>query len=105
MRSEHVAHSTALQGQADGLDVDYRQVDRVGLDRALEAVERKRMPEVREFQRLQGLPPRVGFNQAWWREPLRWIAALLLARLAIGACATANAAPLLFGHSNIKIRV
>jgi len=41
------------------------------LQPVLRDIERERMPEVRKVQRLQGLPPRIGFSQAWWGEPVR----------------------------------
>lgn len=75
------------------------------LDAALQAIEDERAPEVNQIQRLQALPPKIGFSSSWWSEPLRKILARILAhpgaRLTIASRQTA----LPFGVTDVKLKV
>lgn len=46
-------------------------LDSERLEAALRAIQAERMPEVRQIQRLQALPPRIVLSRAWWGEPVR----------------------------------
>ena len=52
--------------------------DLAALDAAARAVQEERAPEVREIQRMQALPPRVLFRDAWWTRLLLGLLPLLL---------------------------
>ena len=75
------------------------------LEKALKAIEKERRKEVRTIQRLQALPPLLGFSHAWWSEPLRSVASTFLAhpqfRMLIGP--RMRAVP--FGVTKVKLTV
>ena len=74
------------------------------IDAACARVEAARLPEVREIQRRQALPPRVLLQRAWWGEPARRALAGLL-RTSFGQrLALANVAPFLFGVGDARLR-
>lgn len=74
------------------------------IDAACARVEAARLPEVREIQRRQALPPRVLLQRAWWGEPARRALAGLL-RTSLGQrLALANVAPFLFGVGDARLR-
>ena len=76
-----------------------------GLCRALSAIEEERMPEVAKIQRLQGFPPKVGFNTAWWGEPLRKIVSVLAANRRIRLRAATRLAEFPFGVTKVQLEV
>lgn len=75
------------------------------LSRALSAIEEERMPEVAKIQRLQGFPPKVGFNTAWWGEPLRKIVSVLAANRRIRLRAAGRLAEFPFGVTKVQLKV
>jgi len=79
--------------------------DPAQVDRALEAIEQERMVEVSRIQRLQGIPPRVVFNQHWWGELLRKLASALLVRPGIRARAARQMSGLPFGITQVRLDV
>ncbi len=46
------------------------EVDPAGVDSATRAIEVERLPEVRDTQRFQALPPKVLFRNTWWARLL-----------------------------------
>ncbi len=46
------------------------EVDPAAVDSATQAIEVERLPEVRDTQRFQALPPKVLFRKAWWARLL-----------------------------------
>ena len=81
------------------------QPDPAHLDRALKNIETERMVEVSKIQRLQSLPPKVGFSQNWWGEPLRKLVSALLARPSIRSRAARRMADLPFGITKVRLEV
>lgn len=74
------------------------------LDQALKAIEKERMPEVRHIQRLQGMPPKVGFSSAWWSEPLRRLVAKILARPGARSKLAGRVKAMPFGVTKVRLR-
>ena len=74
------------------------------LDQALKAIEKERMPEVRHIQRLQGMPPKVGFSSAWWSEPLRRLVARILARPGARSKLAGRVKAMPFGVTKVRLR-
>jgi 2-polyprenyl-6-methoxyphenol hydroxylase-like FAD-dependent oxidoreductase len=75
------------------------------LDAAARAVEAERVPEIAELQRLQALPPRVLFSDAWWAR----LALSVLPALARPFAARRRAPPFLrrfaFGVTQVRLAV
>jgi 2-polyprenyl-6-methoxyphenol hydroxylase-like FAD-dependent oxidoreductase len=75
------------------------------LTAALLSIERERMPEVKKIQRLQGLPPRVGFSQAWWGEPVRTVVSRLARYSRVRLAAAGRLSEFPFGVTKVDLRV
>ena len=75
------------------------------LDSAAARVEAERLPEVREIQRLQALPPRVVLSTRWWGEPLRRTLLGLLSLRPVQALALRGAGVFAFGIGDAELRV
>lgn len=75
------------------------------LETALATIERERMPEVTRIQRIQSVPPRVGFNQSRFGEPLRRLVFGLLARPGFRARIAPRATALPFGVTDVRLAV
>ncbi len=75
------------------------------LDMAMHAIERERRVEVERIQRIQSMPPRVGFNQSRLGEPLRRIAFSLLSRPGFRAFVAPRASEIPFGVTDVHLTV
>lgn len=75
------------------------------LDAALRAIENERAPEVNRIQRIQALPPKVGFSSSWWSEPLRKAVARILARPGLRLKIASRATELPFGVTEVHLEV
>lgn len=67
-------------------------------------VEQERAPEVRWVQSQQSLPPRILLGRTWWAELLRQVPTLLRFA-AVRRLGARVAQPLLFGTSDLSLRV
>jgi hypothetical protein len=75
------------------------------LTAALAAIEAERMPEIQEIQTLQAQPPKLLLSNAWWGEPVRRIAAMLLSRPAIRQRAAGRVSAFLYGVTEVQLEV
>jgi len=74
------------------------------IDAAANRVEAERAPEVRRVQLMQAGPPKVIMPRTWWAEALRQLPRLLRFE-AVRSIAGHAAQPLLFGTTELKLRV
>ncbi len=72
---------------------------------ALAAIEAERMPEIQEIQALQAQPPKLLLSSAWWGEPVRRIAAMLLSKPAIRQRAAGRVSAFLYGVTEVQLEV
>ena len=79
--------------------------DAGALANALRAIERERRVEVERIQRIQAMPPRVGFNQSRLGEPLRRIAFGLLAQPRFRELIAPRATEIPFGVTDVRLTV
>ncbi|MCZ6712055.1 MAG: FAD-dependent oxidoreductase [Gammaproteobacteria bacterium] len=70
---------------------------------ALDAIETERMPEVRQVQALQAQPPKVLLSRAWWGEPVRHLAGVLLSKPAVRQRAAGRISPFLYGVTDVQL--
>jgi 2-polyprenyl-6-methoxyphenol hydroxylase-like FAD-dependent oxidoreductase len=74
------------------------------IDAATRRIEVERMPEVSKIQSLQATPPKVMLRDTWWAELARQVPRLM--RFApVRALAVRAAQPILFGTTDVKLRV
>ncbi|MEQ8861643.1 MAG: FAD-dependent oxidoreductase [Pseudomonadales bacterium] len=78
-------------------------VDQAALDAALQAIEAERLPEVRAIQALQAQPPKVLLSRAWWGEPVRLVAGVLLSRPALRRRGAGRAAVFFEGVTEVSL--
>jgi 2-polyprenyl-6-methoxyphenol hydroxylase-like FAD-dependent oxidoreductase len=79
--------------------------DAEALSEAMRAIERERMVEVERIQRIQSMPPRVGFNQPRLGEPLRRIAFGLLSRPGFRSFIAPRSTEIAFGVTDVRLTV
>ena len=79
--------------------------DPEALTSALLEIERERMPEIKKIQRLQELPPRIGFSQAWWGEPVRSVVSQMARFAPVRLAAGGRLSVFPFGVTDVKLRV
>jgi 2-polyprenyl-6-methoxyphenol hydroxylase-like FAD-dependent oxidoreductase len=72
---------------------------------ALKAIEAERMPEVSHIQALQAQPPKLLLSRAWWGEPVRRMAAMLLSKPAVRKKAAGRIGDFLYGVADVQLRV
>jgi len=82
-----------------------KAVDPARVDAAARAIELERTPEVRTIQRLQSLPPRVILSRAWWGEPVRQLAAIVLRSGLAQGRARGIVDAFAFGLGDVRLRV
>jgi 2-polyprenyl-6-methoxyphenol hydroxylase-like FAD-dependent oxidoreductase len=70
---------------------------------ALDAIETERMLEVRAVQSLQAQPPKVLLSRAWWGEPVRRIAGVLLSKPAVRQRAAGRVSPFFYGVTDVQL--
>jgi 2-polyprenyl-6-methoxyphenol hydroxylase-like FAD-dependent oxidoreductase len=70
---------------------------------ALDAIETERMVEVRAVQSLQAQPPKVLLSRAWWGEPVRRIAGVVLSKPAVRQLAGGRISPFLYGVTDVQL--
>ncbi len=75
------------------------------LTAALAAIEAERMPEIRQIQELQAQPPKLLLSRAWWGEPVRRIAGMLLSKPAIRQRAAGRVSAFLYGVTKVQLEV
>ena len=75
------------------------------LDAAARAVEAERLPEIETVQRLQGQAPRLVLSSAWWGEPVRRLARLLLRSGLARRPAAATLRLFAFGAAPVRLTV
>ena len=79
--------------------------DGPALDAAARAVEAERLPEIEAVQRLQGQAPLFVLSSAWWGEPVRRLAGLLLRSGLARRPATATMRLFAFGAAPVRLTV
>ena len=79
--------------------------DAHALDAAAVSIQAEREPEVGPIQKLQAVPPKVVLSRSWWGEPLRRLAAYLLARPATQVRAAQRVNTLLHGVTEVRLSV
>jgi len=79
--------------------------DPAAVDAALAAIEAERMAEVAVIQEMQAQPPKVVLSRAWWGEPVRQLAGLLLKRQAVRARVADRVAAFPFGITEVELTV
>jgi 2-polyprenyl-6-methoxyphenol hydroxylase-like FAD-dependent oxidoreductase len=72
---------------------------------ALSAIETERMPEIQTVQALQARPPKLLLSNAWWGEPMRTLAGMLLRQPAIQQRAAGTAATFFHGVTEVRLAV
>lgn len=75
------------------------------LTQALSRIEAERLPELRRIQAMQALPPKVVLSRAWWGEPLRQFASLVLRRQSVRARLAYLVSDFLYGVSDVRLTV
>ncbi len=81
------------------------QVDSGALTAALSAIEAERMPEIQHIQALQAQPPKILLSRAWWGEPVRRIAGMLLRKPAIRQRAAGRVSAFFYGVTEVQLQV
>lgn len=79
--------------------------DPAAVDAALAAIEAERMAEVAVIQEMQAQPPKVVLSRAWWGEPVRQLAGLLLKQQAVRARVADRVAAFPFGITEVELTV
>ena len=72
---------------------------------ACEALERERRKEVKRIQRMQSLPPLIGFSDSWWSEPLRRVGSLFVAHAGFRRLMGARIRAFPFGVTDVTLDV
>jgi 2-polyprenyl-6-methoxyphenol hydroxylase-like FAD-dependent oxidoreductase len=75
------------------------------LDAALRAIENERVPEVNHIQRLQALPPKIGFSSSWWSELVRQLLARIVARPGVRLKIASRLSAMPFGVTDVHLEV
>jgi 2-polyprenyl-6-methoxyphenol hydroxylase-like FAD-dependent oxidoreductase len=75
------------------------------LDAALRAIENERVPEVNHIQRLQALPPKIGFSSSWWSELVRQLLARIVARPGVRLKMASRLSAMPFGVTDVHLEV
>ena len=77
--------------------------DPEALDRALQAIEAERLPEVVTIQRMQDQPPKVVLAKAWWGEPVRRLIGWALSQPAIRRRMLGRISAFPFGVTDVRL--
>jgi 2-polyprenyl-6-methoxyphenol hydroxylase-like FAD-dependent oxidoreductase len=80
------------------------QPDQRMIDAATIAFEAERLPELETLQKMQNQPPKLVLSRAFWGEPLRRIAGLLLSRPGVRVRMAQQVAPFAFGVSDVQLQ-
>ena len=75
------------------------------LDAELDAIERERLPELISAQQFQAQPPRLVLNTTWWAEPIRRFVGLALAHESVRARAAVRLRPMIFGTTEVDLKI
>lgn len=75
------------------------------LDAALTLIEKERLPELALIQKLQAQPPKLVLNSSWWSEPIRKFVGLALSQEGFRARATGPLRSMLFGTTEVDLKI
>lgn len=82
-----------------------QNLDKDALDSALKAIEKERMIEVFQVQKMQAIPPKVLINRAWWAGWVRKLLGTVLRTRFGQNMGAARAKPYLKGPVDVKLTV
>lgn len=75
------------------------------LTQVLDSIEAERLRELKRIQARQALPPKVVLSRAWWGDPLRQFAGLVLRRQSVRARLAQLLSDLLYGVTDVQLKV